>query len=85
MIKELFCPIGTRTIQVIISPKTNDPDAFDPIEELIKVVKADPTYALIAGYGRDGKKVKDAHKNPEVRLGSMWSGYVANAMSVSAH
>lgn len=52
----------------ILSPKTHDPNAFDPIEELIKVARAHPEYQIVAGYGSDGKKVKDAYKNPEVRL-----------------
>ena len=52
----------------ILSPKTHDPNAFDPIEELIKVARAHPEYQIVAGYGSDGKKVKDAWKNPEVRL-----------------
>jgi len=64
----------------IISAKTFDPDAYDPIQELIKTAKADPKYALIAGYGSDGKKIPNAYKNEHVRLGSMWSGYVVNSI-----
>jgi hypothetical protein len=71
-------PFVNKT-QNIISPHSFDPLAFDPIDELIKVAKADEKYCLIAGFGPDGKRLVNAYKNPDVRLSSKWSGYVVNA------
>lgn len=66
--------------QNIISPHTFDPEAYDPIDDLIKVAKADPEYCFLAGYTPDGKRIVNAYKNPEVRLNTKWSGYVVNAL-----
>ena len=64
----------------ILSPKTHDPNAFDPIEELIKVAKSHPDYQVIAGFGADGKKLSDAFKNPEVRLPSRTTIFCVNGI-----
>lgn len=66
--------------QNIISPQTNDPEAFDPIDELIRVARMDPDYCMIAGYGSDGKRLVNAYKNPDVKLSPRWNGYVVNAI-----
>lgn len=66
--------------QNIISPQSIDPQAFDPIDELIRVAKMDPEYCILAGFGTDGKRIQNAYKNPEVRLSSVWRGYVANVL-----
>jgi len=64
----------------IISPKTHDPKAIDFVEELIKAAKAHPDYQIIAGFGSDGKKIKDAWKNQEVRLPSRSTIFCANSI-----
>jgi hypothetical protein len=74
-----FHPFVNRD-QNIISPTTFDPNAYDPIDDFIKVVKMDEEYCLLAGYGPDGKRRQDAYKNPDVRLSSKWSGYVVNSI-----
>ena len=66
--------------QNIISPHTFDPEAYDPVDDLIKVAKSDPDLCHIAGYTPDGKRMLNAYKNPEVRLNSKWSGYAVNAL-----
>lgn len=64
----------------IISPKTFDRNAFDPIEELIKTAKGSDKWRIVAGFGPDGKKVQDSYKNPEVRIPSMQMTFVVNAL-----
>lgn len=66
--------------QNILSPQSLDPEAYDPIDELIRVAKADPEYCTIAGFGRDGKKMQNAYKSQEVRLSNKFSGFVVNAI-----
>ncbi len=66
--------------QNIISPHSFDPEAYDPIDELIKVAKSDPEYCFLAGFTPDGKRIVNAYKNPDVRLNTKWSGYVVNAL-----
>lgn len=74
-----FHPFVNRD-QNIISPTSFDPTAYDPIDEFIRVAKADPEYCMIAGYGPDGKKAPNAYKSPDVRLSSKWSGYIVNSI-----
>ena len=66
--------------QNIISPTSFDHTAYDPIDEFIRVAKADPEYCELAGFGPDGKRMPNAYKNPDVRLSTKWSGYVVNSI-----
>jgi hypothetical protein len=64
----------------ILSPKTLDPNAMDPIEELIKTARSNPQWQAIAGFGPDGKKMQNAFKDPEVRIPSKTSIFVVNGI-----
>jgi hypothetical protein len=53
----------------IISLKTFDRGAIDPIEELIEAAKSSEEFAVIAGYEPGGKKrLANAFDNPKVRI-----------------
>jgi hypothetical protein len=74
-----FHPFVNRD-QNIISPTSFDHTAYDPIDEFIRVAKADPEYCELAGFGADGKRMPNAYKNPDVRLSTKWSGYIVNSI-----
>lgn len=65
----------------IISPKSFDSEAFDPIEELIKLAKRDARYARLAGFEEDGKtRIKNAYKDPDCRIPSRSSVFIMNGL-----
>lgn len=66
----------------ILSPKTLDSGAMDPIDELIKSARSHPKFNVLAGFGPDGKKIKDAWKNPECRIPSRTLIFVVNAITL---
>ena len=52
----------------LLSPHTFGATEFDPIEEITKHAKRNPSWCEIVGYGKDGKRMQDTYSNPDVRI-----------------